>query len=535
MKKLVVLVILLFSVNTFAADRYCGSSSAGSNNGTDWANQWACPGSPSSGDTVYMDGGSSGVTYTIDTTEWTLSTNATYKCGSASPTPIDHSGLVRIQPHSAGDPNSAVTIHADVVINGAYDGRTTAGGTINMVFGYNWTVILQEEGHKVSAYYIEIEQCEDGILMKTSNATAAAPSVIAYNNIHNCNEGCIVSSSDTAYDSDSILIHHNTLGTNCWLFEGALGCLQSMIDNPGDDSKSCGAGGDGVRGGSGLSIYNNTITCNWGNLGDSTQHQDGIQLLGGNNKIYNNLIDTSAQGIFVDPYGSKSNVYIYNNVVQSAGPASRTGDINSGIVLMQDGTKGESPYNVTFDNFQVFNNVIADWPYAGIWLQSFGATTPHWTNSVFKNNIIINSGHDLGGGISADGTGTYTCGTTGDGADLTFDKNVLYVDSEHTDYGKNNIWCNGANVSQASGSTSLPAFTSYTYRPAYNSATRNDYTLTSGDTVAKWTGTATGQLSSTDKAGINWHSPPSIGAYEYVAGAVTDTISGAVLSGAVVK
>jgi hypothetical protein len=52
---------------------------------------------------------------------------------------------------------------------------------------------------------------------------------------------------------------------------------------------------------------------------------------------------------------------------------------------------------------------------------------------------------------------------------------------------------------------------------------------------AKWVGNDTGgQLSATDKAGVTWHSPPSMGAYEYVSG-TADTIPPAAPSGLVVQ
>jgi hypothetical protein len=54
---------------------------------------------------------------------------------------------------------------------------------------------------------------------------------------------------------------------------------------------------------------------------------------------------------------------------------------------------------------------------------------------------------------------------------------------------------------------------SITDNPALNA----DYTMTVGS-PAKWSGTATGQLSVADKIGTSWHSPPSMGAYEYVSG-----------------
>jgi len=97
----------------------------------------------------------------------------------------------------------------------------------------------------------------------------------------------------------------------------------------------------------------------------------------------------------------------------------------------------------------------------------------------------------------------------------------------------------GAGVTTAGDNYSYSSYLSETCQNSHPANTlvdplfvsSSDFRLQSGS-PAKWAGTATGQLSAADKLGIAWHSPPSIGAYEWFQ---TGNINGAVISGAVVK
>lgn len=99
------ILILLLSVNLFAANWYVDNAATGSNNGTSWTNAWTSLSainwaSISAGDYIYISGGSSSKTYAETLTPQCIGTKAnliTIIAGKYSSSPSGHSGTPIIQ------------------------------------------------------------------------------------------------------------------------------------------------------------------------------------------------------------------------------------------------------------------------------------------------------------------------------------------------------------------------------------------------------------------------------------------------------
>lgn len=261
-----------------------------------------------------------------------------------------------------------------------------------------------------------------------------------------------------------------------------------------------------------VNVYGNTVTggskwdgewaladCGCGDCSDGHVHQDGMHLytvLGDaftNLKVYNN---------FLQDFGTHSTAHIY---IENAG-ASSGGTISSAQVfnnvMINTGTNFAANGMLTFKATagpQIINNtLVGNYPTLGgnrgIYFNSSGSN--YCTSITMKNNILS--------GIK---TFVYGAGT--------FGTQVTFTNSTYNDYynGAASPFYDGSarNWTYWTSTLGLDATGSITTDPGLDGSYKPG-----ASSNAKWAGTATGQLSSTDKLGVAWHSPPSIGAYEYI-------------------
>ena len=274
---------------------------------------------------------------------------------------------------------------------------------------------------------------------------------------------------------------------------------------------------------SNISIYNNTISaCNWGIGGPMAMNADLTNV-----SIYNNDIEIGAN--WEDPAnnshhngmytwntgaGRLYNLNIYNNYVHDpVNPAGPFTHITGGFFVTDKIT-----------GIKIYNNVIAmthggqiSNGYIDLW------ATDELSPKIYNNTFI---GDGTGSGV-----GVQYMSQSGPGAPVI--KNNIFVgmyaaiwlmgsgDTAISDY---NIFYNVSDVGlrltypNTIYYATLSNWHAYTGQDASSIASspalNADYKLSVGS-PAKWAGTASGQLSPADKAGVTWHSPPSIGAYEY--------------------
>lgn len=249
-----------------------------------------------------------------------------------------------------------------------------------------------------------------------------------------------------------------------------------------------------------VTVKNCNINLRNASQDDPYQHIDGIQTGSTKNPtIFNNTITVyrnhkaGAQGIFLE--GSNADgidlgtFLVYNNILYADGWGSY------GIIMSE---KGDTSVQ------KAYNNTVVE-TYAS------STASPFYfdgDNVWFKNNISKTAG-------SYPGTGLYLTSATQTAAQIT---NNLYITGtalqdltriSNTYY----TWAEWQAAGYDTGGLNA--------NPALNA----DYKL-SPTSPAKYAGTATGQLSSTDYGGYSWHNPPSIGAYEFRGGVTLGTGAG---------
>lgn len=237
------------------------------------------------------------------------------------------------------------------------------------------------------------------------------------------------------------------------------------------DTVANGLGTDGIVATTYVSIYNNLVY-SYALAGAQGNHQDGWQGSGGTYlAIYNNLfVDMQNYGIFAEGYTVSSpytHVRIYNNIITSTVDP---GSAAQGIAL-----SGSAAYPAT--DMVCANNIVDHYTTGQPYTFQFnggGQNNPSaFVNCYFYNNIAINGGPNA--------------------LDLAVTA--------------------ATNAAVTSGNAST-YFTSWTA----NGGSANNYHLTSSATPLLTAGTNVSSFGiTTDKDGVAYANPPSIGPYQYVA------------------
>jgi hypothetical protein len=465
------LALLAGCVCSRAGTWYVDSGAAGANNGTSWSNAWtglSLVSGVSAGDTVYISGGSNGLTrsYALNST-WAP---------------------------QQGNPNAVITyqIGQDPAHNGT--AIFNGGGMSPWLGSVSYVTVLGDAGdgqrHFAVSNYVQ-----------PINMSAFQNVRIGYVNFGQTAEGCdFPFGSQGAFEFDHCYLYKVPSATDAnadhaFLMGYANGTNYDVVkihDNTifipqPSNTGSYGDDGFDVDGG-GISVYNNTVTGYVTNsslfaAGEATAHEDCLQSLSASYmKVYGNTFLNGANtGVFLDGYdGNFAHVRVFNNVIYAAVPM-------LGNPRGLDAGTDTSPAvtNITFSDVVVANNLFGNYGYVnGQWMAfvgmrfgDFGAIAGTYEGSVLvANNLGVN-------------------------AAFSIQAPVLATD---------NVNINGANASN---------FVAYVQLPA-TAPTNNFHLLDTAGGIIKQ-GLNLSAFFTTDKDGVArpQSGPWDIGPYQYVSGA----------------
>ena len=352
---------------TFSASWYVDNAATGSRNGTSWANAWtnlnAITGI-SAGDTVYISGGSTSKTY-LDP-YWTPAGGTagnpiTYKIGQET----GHSGLAIFD----GNGVNLSFLYANiknVKIDGEYEGQTRFLST-----NCATTAIHCDGASDVWLNHIIVDgivRFNPGTNITLSHLTVRSRALTSANIVWEVRR--------KASEPDAFT---NNVIRNCHIL---------MPCN--DTTPSWGS--DGIAGGRCTSVYSNIFEA-WyytdAGEAESGRHADGWQNLGNSMcAIYANKFQNIANyGIFWEPSGNVSNVWIYNNVFYNNDTLSHASEASVGVVF------GQRTAGSTVSNVLVANNTFVDWFGRGaITMGDDPGESSTWAGVVVANNLTYNTG-----------------------------------------------------------------------------------------------------------------------------------------------
>ncbi|MCU1271977.1 MAG: Peptidase in kexin sedolisin [Acidobacteriaceae bacterium] len=370
---LAVLVAMLCGLSSSAVGTtfYVDSSVSSSGNGQSWATAWRTFSNITGlqpGDTIYVSGGTTSQTYTLDSWMPSGGTSASpisYKVGQDA----GHNGTVIFQGgnHWLGSGGTGTLQY--ITINGI-----GSDGTNHMtVQGYSDYVVYCESStncRHISIQHVNFPNMKAGFRFGNSAGVD-----LGYNKIYKVYWGsdgthddviwACQESSSGAYDC---LIHDNYISIPAWSGNSALG-------------------DDGIKWGSGISFYNNhvkvALTASYSSNQSTSQHADGFQINESHYKIYSNVFeDIGESNIYHDDFDTPRNIsgiYIYNNLfVQSHVPGT---NVPRGIdILPESGGIG-----TTFTDVVIANN---EWVDASGYMYTVRfESIASCTNCRFQNNI----------------------------------------------------------------------------------------------------------------------------------------------------
>ncbi len=502
MKKifLILLFFIFLSSPSWATDYFVDPSVGSSGNGLSWSTAWKAVAN-------------------INWTTLNTGTNTLYFCGGHTYTTmtIYHTGtgILTLRPGSyyAADPhNGLVTFSGNIALgdsdeypkNLTISGETTIGsGTRNILLrsiqnGYYLQGTWEDVACKI--LYCEISNGSgaegyDCLIMTTPDTYGWE---IAYNYLHDTGGGAVWLNN---------VVYHTFVETDF----GQSSMHHNIIKNTRGD------GFEGYYGG--WDFYNNTF---WGNSdlygGDPYVYGDGISsCLNSHVRIFNNEIWDYGQGIFISHFGNNIKyLYIYNNVFYWTGKAFTTP-----AIIMRGITNA-----ITADSVRIVNNTFDVNGDVGAIV--FSMSTDDYkmtmTNWVIANNIFCETTSQNFSFAERSGQAhVYS------NSDLKFYKNV-FEDTTIKSYWhtteKTSItdWnADAATGATTAGYSNKTGTVSFTNQGAY------DYSLQSGDTVAKWQGMDLATIFGWTDMGLGWGkdingttrpvgSAWSIGAYDYAAG-----------------
>lgn len=382
--------LIAFTILTsHAASWYASTASSGAANGTSWANAWATNNivwggaGVIAGDTLYLDGGSTGKVYTVAFNVGVNGSSAGNRVTISVGQDANHNGPVIFD--CQNDPSHLFSPSTGMFVNGAsYSTITGLVGTNRYlwVINVNTDDVTRDNGIACFAG-IPHDQIWEGITISNANngfiwnASSATNIVVRYNTLRYLrgDYGFSFKGYSTGSTTNGVF-HDNSLVLNAD-FSGTRG------------------GPDGLAGGGGATFHDNEVT--WTNgtvvLG---QHPDGVQMLGNYNKVYNNRFHNPLNsGVKFEPltpsvtYWTEN--YAYNNVVDvnDAMYASSVTFNGKGFEL------GSASSMSSVTNIVICNNTVVD--LLGLTVNGGNGTWPTVPGQFLIEN---NAGYNCGKNVS---------------------------------------------------------------------------------------------------------------------------------------
>jgi len=491
-----------FSSHAFAdirIEHFVALNGAGSADGSSWANAWSLTnfntssnwGSGetkiSAGETVYFDGGTSGVSYTqaMPQGSGTSGNHITFRPGAAHPTlSAGHNGLVTFNGGApSGIENGTNTyLTWDGEWSGS-DSNALIGGLPANTFKFKVTSTTSTGVHFKGSYnrFLYMDVGDNGDTEDTDHAFQCNPSPgleptgteIAYCYIHNAAGDGINIGRTLSQAVTDIHIHHNHFYHNAV---------------------------DGLQLGGGLTFDHNYVDLTGTVVGT---HGDGIQAADvGYLDIYANVFYNCPQSLFLEIRDTDvvEHIWIYNNIF-------RPGDYSYTAAVMLKPWRYQTTGNMTLDSILIANNTFDTLKQrAAIRLQDTTGAIMSVTNSLVANNIFY--AIDYATAISAD-PGNYT--------DASYPyKNNAFYSNQVTEFDSIQYSTISAVV------VAHPTFTGNVVgQPLFADYANHDYNLSASDTVAQDAGMNLSAYFTDDIIGTPRSSAWDIGAYEYGSGDTT--------------
>jgi len=455
--------------NAYGASWYVDNAATGAGTGKSWTDAWSSFASVrwgtagvTAGDTLYISGGSTSKTY-------------------AQSLNIGAGG-------QAGNP-----LYIRVGQDAGHNGRVIFSNALINCSSYQYLYISGQYQSSTNLYFNDITS---GTEYTAAVNGSGGGHVVEYIIVNNTMAGITFGNS----------LNLPTIVRNCAIYgvNGKVGISlrgemalsqwdKYVIQNCFVQGISSGAAGpDLIHVNAGATVSSNYFTYLAGTP-KTDEHPDMIQAMGPKYvKVCNNVFDSPTDSCLdLDLWYSGSdrtmtNVYVYNNVVKSTRGSA-------------PGWQGFRIYHSSggidrIQGLKIFNNTLTDLGNRTIGVFYTGGSTIV-SGCEIKNNILANTS-----GISIEANTAYTA------ADWNVDYNVIAAGAS----GSTSLVVDGAPYVQAHGSTTMPAFASYT-----PNAANNDLRLSQSDVVARAAGANLSGYTQTDISGTIRSTSASwdIGAY----------------------
>jgi hypothetical protein len=366
---LVLMITHVFVVSASAATWYVDSAATGASNGTSWTNAWKNVNQVSgvsSGDIVYISGGPSGSTRT-----YTLS-SAWSPNGGATGNPV----IYRIGQDAAHNGTATFNSPSDSWISGSVQNAVVSGdagdGKMHFQIGNVGKVAFYVSG----ATNFRISYVNGGQQSHSFFYANGCNGV----EIDHCYYYKLTDGSD---DNIGFVLTQGLTWDNCKIHDNEFHAPYSISQDGWGDDYWNGSNW------SGLSFYNNLFISYGISNYLASQHQDGMQPLGGDHiKVYGNYFQNITNyPVYGDAYyAGFSHFWVYNNIIVLTDPVVQRFNSPQGIAIGPQG-----PNN--FSDVVVANNLIADYGVHGaINLRNNPGDSSSFTSCVVTNNIALNSG-----------------------------------------------------------------------------------------------------------------------------------------------